>query len=143
MEFPFEENISSIEEMERLAEQLATIFHEGDVVLLNGNLGSGKTTLTKLICKNYGIGNANSPSFSIVNEYSGDIKVCHFDFYRIKKIEELYDIGFEDYLNDESSIKFIEWGNLMPEITPQKHYEIFLQFTENEGRKVTIIDNNR
>ena len=69
----------------------------------------------------------NSPSFSIVNEYSGNNKVYHFDFYRLKKIEELYDIGFEEYLNDEDAIIFIEWGNLMNEALPRNYLEILIE----------------
>lgn len=142
MELPFEKTINKIEETEFLANQFSKIINNNDVIILNGNLGSGKTTLIKFICSNFGIENVTSPSFSIVNEYSGDKKVYHFDFYRLKKIEELYDIGFEEYLNDSDAVIFIEWGNLMQEILPNHFIEIDLALTSNEERKVKIFRKN-
>ncbi|MCB9247484.1 MAG: tRNA (adenosine(37)-N6)-threonylcarbamoyltransferase complex ATPase subunit type 1 TsaE [Ignavibacteriales bacterium] len=71
----------------RVAKELSHLLTGGNIVLLEGNLGSGKTTLVKNICKNYGIENATSPSFAIVNEYYGTHKIFHFDFYRIKKLK--------------------------------------------------------
>lgn len=140
--FPQERDISELHDLEVLAKELSNYFNPGDVVVLEGNLGSGKTTLIKNICLDFEINDVNSPSFAIVNEYQGKIKVYHFDFYRIKKIDELYDIGFEDYLLDDSSIIFIEWGNLFPEILPHKYFRLFLQLNENNDRKVTITKKN-
>ena len=111
-------------------------------MVLNGNLGTGKTTLVKNICEQWEISNVNSPSFSIVNEYSGTNKVYHFDFYRLKKIEELYDIGYEEYLNDEESIIFIEWGNLMNEALPRIYLEILIATNPSDERKIRIIKHN-
>ena len=142
MNFPLQVELSSLKDTEQLASELSTIFKEGGIVVLNGNLGTGKTTLIKFICGNYGIENVTSPSFSIVNEYENKIKVFHFDFYRLKKVEELYDIGFEEYVNDSTSLIFIEWGNLMPEILPQKYYEIKLSFGEQNNRLVKITKKN-
>ncbi|MGB9665653.1 MAG: tRNA (adenosine(37)-N6)-threonylcarbamoyltransferase complex ATPase subunit type 1 TsaE [Ignavibacteria bacterium] len=82
--------------------------------------------------------NPLSPTFSIINEYNGIYKIYHFDFYRIKDIEELYDIGYEDYLNEES-ICLIEWANIFTEILPQERFEVLIEFVENETqRKITI-----
>lgn len=142
MELPFKKTINKIEETEFLANQFSKIINNNDVIVLNGNLGSGKTTLIKFICSNFGIENVTSPSFSIVNEYSGDKKVYHFDFYRLKKVEELYDIGFEEYLNDSDAVIFIEWGNLMHEILPNNYIEIDMALTSNEERKVKIFRKN-
>lgn len=142
MDFPFQQSISTIEETNSLAVLLSNQFNVGDIVVLNGNLGSGKTTLIKSICKNYSITDSTSPSFSIVNEYFGKHKVYHFDFYRIKKIEELYDIGFEDYLNDSEAIIFIEWAELFPEIIPPTHYEISINLTTTNERSIKIIKKN-
>lgn len=142
MILPFQKKILSIHESEQLADDLSQLFKSRDVIVLNGDLGSGKTTIIKLICAKYNILDVSSPSFSIVNEYSGVKKVYHFDFYRIKKIEELYDIGFEEYINDEEAIVFIEWGSLMPEILPKKHYSIEIKQNLLNERIVKIIKKN-
>ena len=141
MILPHKQNLYSLEDSEKLATELSNLFSLNDVVVLNGDLGSGKTTLVKLICEKYKISDVSSPSFSIVNEYSGSKKIYHFDFYRLKKIEELYDIGFEDYLNDEEAIIFIEWGSLMQEILPKNHFEIELNQSSENQRIVKIIKN--
>ena len=141
MDFPKEQIVNSIPETILLASKISVLLREGDIIVVNGNLGSGKTTLIKSICMNYGITNANSPSFSLVNEYYGDKKVYHFDFYRLIKIEELYDIGFEDYLNDEEGIIFIEWGNLMEDIIPNNHIEIRIEDLGQERRQIKILRN--
>lgn len=142
MILPVEQKLLNLEETNKLAEKLAMSFHSGNIVVLNGNLGSGKTTLIKAICNYFDISDSTSPSFSIVNEYSGKYKIYHFDFYRLKNIEELYDIGFEDYLNDTEAIIFIEWGNLFPEIIPKNYIEINLEVTSQNTRIVKIIKKN-
>ncbi len=120
MELPHHQKLVSLTETKTIAAKIANHLKVGDIVALEGNLGSGKTTLVKNICQNFNINNVNSPSFSIVNEYEGIHKIYHFDFYRIKKIEELYDLGFDDYLNDES-IVFIEWADSFGEILPKNY----------------------
>ena len=142
MKFPVEQELVNLEGTHKLAEKLAMSFHSGDIVVLNGNLGSGKTTLVKAVCNSFDISDTTSPSFSIVNEYSGKSKIYHFDFYRLKNIEELYDIGFEDYLNDTEAIIFIEWGNLFPEIIPKNYIEITLELTSQNTRIAKIIKKN-
>ena len=142
MNLPHEQKFSSIEETKNIAYNLSQIITDNDIIVLNGNLGSGKTTLIKFICSNFNINEVSSPSFSIVNEYIGNKKIFHFDFYRIKKLEELYDIGFEDYLNDQEAIIFIEWGNLMEEIIPKRHYEINLELSSQNTRQIKIVKKN-
>jgi tRNA threonylcarbamoyladenosine biosynthesis protein TsaE len=75
----------------------------------------------------------------LVNEYIGERKIYHFDFYRINSINELYDIGFVDYLSDKEAISFIEWGELFPEILPKEKYEVSFEFNNDDTRKITII----
>lgn len=139
MEIVFENKIVSLEETKQTAVKLAQFINKGDIIVLNGNLGTGKTTFVKFFCELFNIDNVSSPSFSIVNEYFGAIKVYHFDFYRLKKLEELYDIGFEEYINDPETIVFIEWGDLMPEIIPTQHYEIKIDMNHDQERVLKFI----
>ncbi|MBK7106192.1 MAG: tRNA (adenosine(37)-N6)-threonylcarbamoyltransferase complex ATPase subunit type 1 TsaE [Ignavibacteriae bacterium] len=136
-----QKEIHNLFELDKIAFEISNIIKNGDVILLEGNLGSGKTTLVKSICLNYGIENVVSPSFAIVNEYFGKVQIYHFDFYRIKKAEELYDIGFHDYLNNEDSVKFIEWAELFPEILPKNFIKIIIKQNENDVRKIVVIRN--
>ena len=141
MELQYSEFAADLNQTKRIAEKIAGILKPGDLLVINGDLGSGKTTLVRFICEYYGIANVSSPTFSIVNEYMGNIKIYHFDFYRIKKVEELYDLGFEDYSNDESALIFIEWGSLMREIIPQKHYELTITVDDSEIREFKLFRN--
>lgn len=126
--------VHSEEETRKFAIEFASGLMNGDIVVLNGSLGSGKTFFIREACRYFNINIVNSPTFAIINEYNGRKKVYHFDFYRINKVEELYDIGFEGYFDDDESIIFIEWGNLFPEILPEKRTEIDI---------VTGIESNR
>lgn len=135
---PFSRIIESESETEEIAAGFSEMISEGDLVLLNGDLGSGKTFFVKCLCSNYGIQNVTSPSFAIVNEYSGLKKIFHFDFYRIKKLNELYDIGIEDYLKDDKAIALIEWAELWNEIIPNKHYEVRIEMFNEQKRKISI-----
>ncbi|WP_262151833.1 tRNA (adenosine(37)-N6)-threonylcarbamoyltransferase complex ATPase subunit type 1 TsaE [Chryseobacterium foetidum] len=102
-----------------------------NILLLKGNLGAGKTTFTQVLLKNLGSKDeVNSPTYSIVNEYSSQKgKVFHFDLYRLKNIEEVYDIGIEEYL-DNSFLCIIEWP------------EVYEEELEGLGYHTMNIDNN-
>ena len=134
MNYPLIKKIFSEEETAGLAMQFAEELKAGDVVILNGNLGAGKTFFIKKAASKFGIENVSSPTFALVNEYYGRIKIYHFDFYRIKEIEELYEIGINDYLSDDESLIFIEWGNLFPDVLPQKRIEINITVNEDFSR---------
>ena len=138
MNFPVTKLLKSEAETKELAKDLSNVLNAGDIIALNGELGAGKTFLVKSICENYSIRNSSSPSFAIVNVYEGDKKINHFDFYRIKKIEELYDIGIEDYFSDENAIMFIEWGELFPEILPTHRFEINIKSLDSNSREIKI-----
>ena len=138
MNFPFEQNFSSLQDLDNIAKDFASSLTPSDIVSLNGDLGAGKTAFVKLICKYFQIFDVNSPTFAIVNEYSGDKKIFHFDFYRVKRVEELYDLGFEDYLNHDNAIIFIEWANLFNEILPSKHFDVQLTLKQDNTRTIRI-----
>jgi len=138
MDFPFHAIMRSEEETILTAQNFAKKIKMGDVILLNGDLGSGKTFFVKYISKEFDVENVSSPSFAIVNEYHNKKNFIHFDFYRIKKVEELYDIGFHEYLNGEN-IVFIEWSNMFPDILPKRNYQIDLKFFNNTSREISIV----
>jgi tRNA threonylcarbamoyladenosine biosynthesis protein TsaE len=121
LEFPFLATVNSETETAEIAKLFFSEVNHGDVVALNGNLGSGKTFFIKKFCELLNINDVDSPTFSIINEYTGDLPVYHFDFYRINKLEELYDIGIDEYIGESDAIKFIEWAELMPQVLPSKY----------------------
>ena len=129
---------STLEQMEDIAGELANMLSPGDVVGISGTLGAGKTTLVQFICRRLGILEyVNSPTFTLVNEYeSGMIKVNHIDFYRVNHIDELIEIGIEQYFNNRD-ITFIEWPELFMEILPEKHMMIRIGVS-GDVREVTI-----
>lgn len=135
MEFPFSKTVKSEKETAKLAAEFADEISPGDVIVLNGQLGAGKTFFIKQALLKLGIDTVNSPSFAIINEYKGKIKYYHADFFRLKNIEELYDIGWQDYLNDDEAVLFIEWGNLLPAALPNKKLEIDILLNENISRE--------
>lgn len=135
MEFPYERISSSEEQTKQIALEFLSELKAGDIVVMNGDLGTGKTFFIKKIAEEMGVQNANSPTFAIVNEYDSQPRIYHFDFYRINKVNELHDIGLEDYLTDSEAITFIEWGELFPEVLPSRRYEIKIEQLENEKRK--------
>jgi len=138
LELPISTKIYSERETKKLAEEFALGLKAGEAIVIDGELGAGKTFFIKSAAGVLGINNVNIPTFAIVNEYSGKFKIYHFDFYRINEIKELYDIGFDDYLNDDEAILFIEWGNLFPEILPHKRIEIEIKVMEDFSREIII-----
>ena len=135
MEFPFKKIVYSEEETVELAGNFALSIHPGEVIILNGNLGAGKTFFIKNAVNTLGGNNVNSPTFAIINEYECKYKIYHFDFYRINEMAELYDIGFNDYLNNPDAIIFIEWGELFPQVLPKKRIIIEIKLNEDFSRE--------
>ena len=135
--FPSTIKTNSEAESALLASDFILSCNKGERVVLNGDLGAGKTFFIKAALSSIGIKNVNSPSFAIVNEYQNKFHICHFDFYRLKNSSELFDIGWLDYLNNDESIIFIEWGNRLPSVLPSERIEIniaILNGTEREFR---------
>ena len=112
------------------------------IIRIDGEIGSGKTTLIKSLCKSLGVSeNVNSPTFSLVNEYFIETKkkIYHFDFYRIENPEEALDIGLEDYL-ESNHLCILEWGQIISEYLPEK-YDFFSLHKINEStRKLNKIN---
>ena len=136
MLIPSKFDVSVESETINLANRFSSVLKKGDVIVLNGELGTGKTFFIKNTLKNFDVYNASSPTFAIVNEYEGNGIFYHIDFYRIEKINELYDIGIENYLYDKEAISFIEWGNLYEEVLPKNRIEINFKLNNNFTRQI-------
>ncbi|MBK6912514.1 MAG: tRNA (adenosine(37)-N6)-threonylcarbamoyltransferase complex ATPase subunit type 1 TsaE [Ignavibacteriales bacterium] len=118
-----------------LAKSYSENISDSEVVVLNGELGSGKTFFIKHLLKCFGVQNVSSPTFAIVNEYTARFNFYHFDFYRINKENELIEIGFNDYITAENSVVLIEWGSLFPNLLPKKRTEISIRVNEDFSRE--------
>ena len=123
-----------------LGKQFARSLKRGDVVATYGDLGAGKTRFIKGICDGLGVReHVASPTFTIVNEYAVvDLKVYHFDFYRVQSLKEIIDIGFEEYVNGDG-ICLIEWAEKAQSLLPAQRYDVHLSLGENpESREIVI-----
>ena len=128
--------VNSVEDSIAFAGELAQLFKLSDTILLEGNLGTGKTFLVKEICKIWGTyDEASSPSFAILQQYNGPIPVNHFDLYRINDIRELDNLGWEEHLNN-GAVTFIEWPGII-EKQLKKYYKLHLEF-DNSLRIFTL-----
>ena len=129
----------SEEETKVLAEKLSPTFRPGDVIVLTGPLGSGKTIFVKGLAKALGHNedNVNSPSYTLVNEYPGKIPVYHFDLYRMGDESELVEIGWDDYLTREG-IMVVEWGEKAGNSLPRKYYWITFKSITSADREISI-----
>lgn len=106
-----------------------------------GKMGTGKTTFIKSICEAMGVEDIiNSPTFAIVNEYEDAEQntIFHFDFYRIKNIAEVYNMGYEEYLYSDAYC-FIEWPELIEELLPEESTKVFMEENEDGSRRVRIV----
>ncbi len=129
----------SFEETVELGKKLGYILRPGDVICLSGDLGTGKTALTNGIAKALGIDSyITSPTFTLVNEYEGKYPLYHFDVYRIADADEMFDIGFEEYINGDG-ITIIEWGELISEILPDEIIDIKISKNLQKGLDIRDI----
>ena len=132
--------INGIEDYPRAAKEFVKHMDKGLLFAFYGKMGSGKTTLIKSICKELGVEDAvNSPTFAIVNEYgarNGET-IYHFDFYRIKSLEEVYNMGYEEYLYGDAYC-FMEWPELVEELLPEECIRVDIEEESDGKRKVRI-----
>lgn len=137
-----EYKISSPEDMKTLGYLLGKMYREtglGQYIVLSGDLGSGKTTLTQGIGLGLNIQKPiKSPSYPIIREYQKtEFPLFHMDFYRLEDDDTLYELGIEEYY-DQKGMSVIEWGMLFPEYLPEHFFHIHIEVTEDQYRKVTI-----
>ncbi|PYG85693.1 tRNA threonylcarbamoyladenosine biosynthesis protein TsaE [Ruminiclostridium sufflavum DSM 19573] len=129
----------SFEETVEFGKRLGYILNSGDIICLSGDLGTGKTALTNGIAKALGINSyITSPTFTLVNEYEGRLPLYHFDVYRIADSDEMFDIGFEEYINGQG-ITIIEWGEQIQDILPKEIIKIKITKNLNKGLDVREI----
>ncbi|MFV0398746.1 MAG: tRNA (adenosine(37)-N6)-threonylcarbamoyltransferase complex ATPase subunit type 1 TsaE [Bacteroidales bacterium] len=132
--------ISDIENIRSVAREFIGQMGEATVFAFYGKMGAGKTTFIKAICEELGVEDViNSPTFAIVNEYrSGSAElIYHFDFYRINKISEVYDFGYEDYFYS-GALCFIEWPELVEELLPADCVKVMIEENADGTREVSI-----
>lgn len=131
--------INTEEQTANFADELFKSLKGGEFIALAGNLGAGKTFFAKQLIKNIGVENVSSPTFSLVNVYEGKpFGAVHFDFYRINKKEELFDIGYFEYLDNTSSIILAEWADMFPDVLPKKRIELKFQIISENEREIEL-----
>ena len=133
--------INSLDNIREAAKQFIAAMEDNTVFAFYGKMGAGKTTFIKAICEELGVTDViNSPTFAIVNEYRSDETgelIYHFDFYRIKKLDEVYDMGYEDYFYS-GALCFIEWPELVEEVLPGDAVKVTIEEVEDETRSVRL-----
>lgn len=134
--------IYNVDDTTKLGTKLGKLLNAGDVVCLTGDLGVGKTHITKGIAQGLGITDTiTSPTFTIVNEYdNGRLKLNHFDVYRVSDPDEIYAIGFDDYIFSDA-VSIIEWANYIEEILPDDflHINIKKDLTKGDDYRKIIL----
>lgn len=132
---------NSAKETENIAQtRFAPRLKPGDGVLYKGEMGAGKTYFTKGIAKHFGVAEeVTSPTFSLINEYYGDVNIFHFDLFRISDLDELYSIGFYDYF-DRNGVICVEWSENIPELEElfDTVYRVSIVKTGDEAREITV-----
>lgn len=130
--------IHSLEQINEAAKEFIAAMGDNTVFAFYGKMGAGKTTFIKAVCENLGVTDViNSPTFAIVNEYRSETEelIYHFDFYRIKRLEEVYDMGYEDYFYC-GALCFIEWPELIEELLPLDAVKVYIEEQENGERTI-------
>lgn len=132
--------INSLDELRVFAYDYANTICLGDCVLLNGDLGAGKTTLCKFIFEALGVKDVvSSPTFAILKTYSGKFAVNHFDMYRITE-EEAIEAGFDEILSNRDTVTFIEWSENCRSLLPHNTRKINITVTGETSREIEVID---
>lgn len=131
--------IPSLDKIADAAQEFVAQMGHRRVFAFYGGMGAGKTTFIKALCQQLGVKDAvTSPTFAIVNEYGSDIgPIYHFDFYRIKNLAEVMDLGFDDYAYS-GHLCLMEWPELIEDLLPADTVSVHIEETENGMRKVTV-----
>ena len=129
--------INSVDELSQVSELLISWRDKSNIIAFYGPMGAGKTTLIKNLCHKLGVTDeVNSPTFALVNEYPTPIEdsIFHFDFYRIKKLEEVYDIGYEDYFYS-GRLCLLEWPELIDPLMPEHFIKVEIALGDSDNAR--------
>lgn len=130
--------LHNLQETKKFAENFADSLILGDLVLLNGDLGAGKTTFTQFAFKHLGVNEVvNSPTFAIMKIYHGKFNFYHFDTYRIST-EEAIESGFDEILSKKDAVIFIEWSENISPLLPKKYIEVNIKILNDSAREIEI-----
>ncbi|MCQ2110419.1 MAG: tRNA (adenosine(37)-N6)-threonylcarbamoyltransferase complex ATPase subunit type 1 TsaE [Bacteroidaceae bacterium] len=133
--------ISSIDSIDQAAKEFVRSMGDNTVFAFYGKMGAGKTTFIKALCKELGVEDeVNSPTFAIINEYRSETTaelIYHFDFYRIKKLDEVYDLGYEDYFYC-GAVCLIEWPELIEELLPTDTVRVKIEEQPDGSRLLSM-----
>jgi tRNA threonylcarbamoyladenosine biosynthesis protein TsaE len=136
------EIIYTVDEIDNVVDTLIPFILDKKCVAFFADMGSGKTTLIRSICKKLNVvDNVSSPTFSIINEYAihnSEKKVIHMDWYRLKNKDEAIDIGVLDYLNNTSHFVFIEWPQIAQDLLPTNYLGISIDLHKDNSREISI-----
>ena len=131
--------LNSLEEAKKFGIKLGENLIVGDILCLNGNLGAGKTTLTKFIGLGLGVEEyITSPTFALINQYKGKIPVYHFDVYRLENVDELFDLGFDEYFYG-SGVCIIEWADRIDKMIPKERIVIDIENGNNPNERILLL----
>lgn len=132
--------IPSVDKIQEAARQFVCQMGDAKVFAFYGKMGAGKTTFIKAVCRELGVEDViTSPTFALVNEYTaGDgSPIFHFDFYRVKKLEEVYDMGYEDYFYS-GALCLMEWPELVEELLPQDAVAVTIHANADGSRSIDV-----
>jgi tRNA threonylcarbamoyladenosine biosynthesis protein TsaE len=118
--------------------KIAGCIDKGTVICLDGELGAGKTALTRFIAREFGVKeNIVSPTFTIIKEYEGKLPFYHMDVYRIDSEDDMYDLGYDEYIYSEG-VTVIEWADLIKGILPEERIDIRIKRIDDDKREISI-----
>ncbi|OGO77277.1 MAG: tRNA (adenosine(37)-N6)-threonylcarbamoyltransferase complex ATPase subunit type 1 TsaE [Clostridiales bacterium GWB2_37_7] len=130
----------SAEQTYKLGEKLGKNLQQGDIICLTGDLGAGKTAFTKGIGAGLDVKEfITSPTYTIINEYNGSIPLFHFDVYRLEGVEEMYELGYEEYFFGDGAV-VIEWADIVKDIIPQERLWVTILRSNEEDSREIIFD---
>jgi tRNA threonylcarbamoyladenosine biosynthesis protein TsaE len=133
--------VAKLKDLPKAAEIIAPIVRTAQVVAFHGAMGAGKTTLKTALCNVFGVcDTVVSPTFALINEYhdSDGLPIFHFDFYRINSIDEVYDLGYEEYFYSAAGLCLIEWPEKITALLPPQTMHLYIEVEEKEQRIIRI-----